>query len=121
MDIRPALLVVDDDPNILQLVADILENVYTVELASDVLEAANRLQQSEIDLLIIDLQMPVVGGVELIELLRTAPPFHAIPILAMSAYPTLLARVAGHPNLHVLPKPFSVNDLKHTVAEMLGR
>ncbi len=121
MPTRPVLLVVDDDAAILQLVADVLQPTYTVHLASDVLEAADELRRLSFDLLIVDLSLPVLGGVELIELLQASAAFLPVPILVISAFPELVARVEHLARVRSLPKPFSIGDLQQRVAEMLGR
>jgi two-component system response regulator PrrA len=112
-------LVVDDDENILQLVMDALADTYEVKTASDAVEAADQLQLQSFDLLVLDLNMPVLDGSELLEIFRVQPNFDRVPILVISAYPDLIQRLANAQVQAILPKPFDVDRLKQVVAETI--
>ncbi len=119
MDNRPSILVVDDDEAILRLLTDSLSDQYEVKTASDVLEAADLLQAESFDLLILDLNMPVVDGSELLDIFRVQPNFENLPILVISAYQDLIERVRGARINAILPKPFAINTLRQTVADTI--
>ncbi len=119
MDTRASILVVDDDENILQLLSDALGDTYDVKTASDAVEAADQLQLQSFDLLVLDLNMPVLDGSELLEIFRVQPNFERVPILVISAYPDLIQRLANAQVQAVLPKPFELERLKRTIAETL--
>ena len=121
MDNRPALLVVDDDQAILDLVNDALKSDYEVRTAGDVLEAADLFRENHFDLLILDLNMPVVDGEELMQLFAVDPGFSAVPILVISAYPDLIERVKKARVQAILPKPFSIAGLQQIVADTIAK
>ncbi|MGE5138574.1 MAG: response regulator [Rudaea sp.] len=121
MDNHPALLVVDDDQSILDLVNDALKGDYEVRTAGDVLEAADLFRENHFDLLILDLNMPVVDGEELMQLFAVDPGFGAVPILIISAYPDLIERVKKARVQAILPKPFSIANLRRVVAETIAQ
>ncbi len=119
MDNRTSILVVDDDENILQLLSDALADIYDVKTASDAVEAADQLQLQSFDLLILDLNMPVLDGSELLEIFRVQPNFERVPILVISAYPDLIQRLANAQVQAVLSKPFELEHLKQVIAETI--
>lgn len=89
------ILCVDDDPLILQMLADILRfRGFTVETAPDGeagLEAAGRLQP---DLILLDVMMPGIDGFEVCSLLKADPVMKAVPVIFLTAMndPTLNAK-----------------------------
>ncbi len=119
MPSKNSLLVIDDDEAILQLLSDSLKDSYEVATAADVLQAADLLQMQPFDLLILDLNMPVMGGEDLLEIFRVQPNFNRTPIVVISAFPDLIQRVANAPVQAILPKPFSLDDLRKVVAEAI--
>jgi two-component system KDP operon response regulator KdpE len=115
------ILVIDDDETILDLIKETLSSDYQILTAHDALEGVDLLMSERFDLLIIDLGMPVVDGVELIEKIRANSPFEKTPILVVSAFPELRRRLAGADVQAILPKPFSLDDLTRKVAETIRR
>ena len=84
---------------------------YDVVEASHGAAALERAQESRPDLVVTDLMMPVMGGWELIDRLRSNPETAAIPILVLSANGNLRAGDADA----VLGKPFDLEDLLENV------
>jgi CheY-like chemotaxis protein len=77
------ILVVDDDPDILQLNADLLERSgYEVATAADGDAALEALDSDCYDLLLTDHSMPKITGLELIKKLRAA--HNAVPVILVS-------------------------------------
>lgn len=118
MPAQPRILVIDDDETILDLLSDALSPEYQVATAHDALEGVELMMSEHFDLLIIDLGMPVLDGVELIQKIRANSPFDKIPILVLSAYPELRTRLLGSEVQAVIPKPFSIEQLNRTVANI---
>jgi len=78
------ILVVDDDKNIRRLIQAVLENEnYTVSTASNGQEALEIMDREFIDLVILDIMMPVMDGYEFTSLLRKTN--NEMPILMVSA------------------------------------
>ncbi len=113
------ILVIDDDETILELLQDVLTPEYQIATAHDSLEGVELLMSERFDLLIIDLGMPVLDGVELIQKIRSHSPFNQIPILVVSAYPELRTRLAGSDVEAIIAKPFQVDNFLKTVAETI--
>lgn len=82
----PHVLVVDDDPDVALLVKTLLERRAdcTVEVASDGLSAVEQAVASQPDVVVTDIEMPDLNGLELVEELRRKIP--GVPIIVMTAH-----------------------------------
>ena len=113
------ILVVDDEPDILDLLVEILEGEgYETLAAQDGLAALTSLSDATVDLVITDGMMPRLGGVELIRSMRGRPEFRDIPVILISAAHHL--RLVGIDEGFFLPKPFDLTDLLDAVAKCLA-
>ncbi|MEJ5328579.1 MAG: response regulator [Desulfobaccales bacterium] len=83
------ILVVDDEPNMLRLLKTILTDRtgYEVDTTNNPLEVSRMLQEKAYDLVISDLKMPLVDGIELIDIIRKLDA--QLPIVIITAYGTL--------------------------------
>ncbi len=114
-----AILALDDEEFILQLLRDALAGQYQVYTAADILEATDLISTHQFDLIIADLNMPVVSGIELIRHIRAFPRFDRTPILVISAYPEMLKQLDKLDVTALLPKPFSIAELLQMVEQLL--
>jgi CheY-like chemotaxis protein len=90
---RRRLLVVDDDPALLTMLRILLEySGYDVTTATDGREALDVAQTANFDLILLDLEMPVMNGREFYGAYRTRD--QRTPIVIISAYEAEAARVA---------------------------
>lgn len=88
-----SLLLVDDDPELCELLAGYLENEgFSVQCRHDGKAAAELLAQTPFDLMVLDVMMPQMGGMELLKYLR---PKNAIPVLMLTAKGDPLDRILG--------------------------
>jgi two-component system nitrogen regulation response regulator NtrX len=86
------VLVVDDEPNIRKLLAGVLEdNEYVVSLAADAAEAERVLAGGDIDIVLLDVQLPDVDGLTLLERWRKEDP--GTPVVMMSGHGTIATAV----------------------------
>jgi CheY-like chemotaxis protein len=113
----PRIVVVDDDPAILDALCDVLgEAGYEVAGALDG-RAALKLVSPRPQLFVIDLMMPELDGWELISELQRTAPLAGIPICVLSA----ITSHAPPPDVAaVLRKPVSLDDLLETVNKLVG-
>jgi len=83
------ILAVDDEPNMLRLLKTILTNKtnYEVVTTNNPMEAAKLLQEEPFDLLITDLKMPLMDGMDLIETVKKIDA--TLPIIMITAYGTI--------------------------------
>jgi CheY-like chemotaxis protein len=108
------VLVVDDDPLVLEVVADMLDDLgCEVVTAASGAEALDRLNSnSRITILITDINMPEMDGHELAERARRMKP--ALRILQLSG------REPRRDGLPMIRKPFSEEDLRETMKRTVG-
>ena len=104
------ILIVDDDPDVLELISALLdEEGYQTITCSDGLAALQAISAHRPTLAIIDLAMPIMTGYELIERLREAPG-QPLPIIAISSAMYAPAPDQLQANAY-LAKPFDLEEL----------
>ncbi len=109
------ILVVDDEQSLCDLMAEILKDNYDVIQAYDGKEALEMARQRQPDLVVSDIMMPHMSGVELVKALRDDPKTKDIPtILLSAATPQYMAREADA----FVKKPFEIEVLEKIVAEI---
>ncbi|TYB79805.1 sigma-54-dependent transcriptional regulator [Bizionia myxarmorum] len=115
---RENILLVDDDVHILELLQRHLQTLnYHTFKAVSVKEAIAILQDQSIDLLITDLKMPGVDGLELVK--YVSEHFPSIPKLVVTGYPSIdgALEVMKSGVMEYLTKPFTKEELKSAVAK----
>ncbi len=83
------ILVVDDEPNMLRLLRTILmdKTGYEVMTTNNPLEVSKLLQEKPFDVVVTDLKMPLVDGMDLIDIIKKID--DKLPIIIITAYGTL--------------------------------
>jgi CheY-like chemotaxis protein len=116
------ILVVDDDPDMLETYAQILtQHGYVCLTASAGSQAIAMMDAEGPDLVVTDLHMPGVDGLTVVRHARTRVP--PIPVVLITAWPhprDAGARCLGEATAH-LAKPFANTDLLETVRRVLGK
>ena len=111
--------VVEDDPDFRELVHDVLEEAgWTVDVADDGIAALSGIRRVIPDLIILDLKMPNLGGLDVLKLLRSTEVGSRIPVLVATG-----ARVDDDVRAlasAVLLKPFQVSDLLRVIDELVA-
>jgi len=118
------VLVVEDDRDIAELVRRYLEKAgFSVTVISSGQEALIRLTESPPDLLILDLMLPHVDGIEICRIARANPKTGAIPIIMLTARAEESERITGLETGadDYIAKPFSPNELVARVRALLRR
>jgi two-component system, cell cycle response regulator DivK len=115
------LLVEDNMVNMKLLQATLEPRGYTLVTATDGEEALGKACKEKPDLIIMDIQLPKLSGVEVVQKLRQMPDFKRIPILALTAY-----AMKGDEERLIeagfdvyLPKPVNTRELPKVISEML--
>jgi CheY-like chemotaxis protein len=112
------ILVVDDDEEIREVLREVLLIAgYATETAPNGRAALDRLKGSSFvpDLVVLDLDMPVLDGAGLYRLMRQDHALDSIPVVVSTGMPS-----AAPEGARVLPKPVDVPILLETVAELCG-
>ena len=119
---RPQVLVVDDEPAIRAILSDLLVHEgLRVITAEDGVQALELLDRHSVNLLISDLKMPVMGGMELLgEVARRHP--DVVPVM-MTAYSTVETAIEAMKRgaFDYVMKPFNVDQLVRTVHRALAQ
>src|SRR5450759_2327395 len=80
------VLVVDDEPDIVELVGyNLKKEGYSVSSAIDGEEALNKIRNGNFDVMVLDLMLPGIQGVELCRILRNDPKTKKLPIIMLTA------------------------------------
>lgn len=114
------ILIVDDSFDMLEVLQRQLTSLnYTTFQASSVDDAKELLLSSDIDLLITDLQMPGINGMELVKYSKEN--FSSIPVLVITGYPSVEGAVEAVKSgaMEYLVKPFTFNELKIAVEKTI--
>src|SRR5574341_1289454 len=118
---RDTILVVDDEVHMQALFKRVLgkEN-YLVEAASSGEEGIERLNKEWLDLVISDLRLPGMDGLEFIKKARELSP--TIPCIMLTGYGTIQAAVAAIKEgaVEYLTKPVDINKVKFLVGKVLN-
>lgn len=118
------ILVVDDEPDVVRLIEFNLKAAgYDVITAEDGAEALQRARSASPDLIVLDLMLPEVEGLEVCKLLRRDPATAQVPIIILTAKAAEVDRILG---LELgaddyVTKPFSPRELVLRVKKRLQR
>jgi DNA-binding response OmpR family regulator len=119
---RPKILVVDDDPVVRRIVLELLNNRYTVILASTGVQLPDLLQRHKPSLVILDVMLPWVNGFELCRIIKTQEQGHETPVLFLTSCKEkedlMTGREVGAAGY--LTKPFYAKDLYKEVERLLA-
>jgi DNA-binding response OmpR family regulator len=122
--VRSKVLVVDDEPEAVELVEFNLKQAgYSVVTAADGTEALTKARAALPSLIVLDLMLPEVDGLEVCKMLRRDPSTAAVPIIMLTAKAAEIDRILG---LELgaddyLTKPFSPRELVLRVKKLLQR
>jgi CheY-like chemotaxis protein len=116
----PTILVVDDTADVLELTSFLLENAGYVVLRSDNSPDALAVLRDghDIDLLLTDITMPEMDGLELARQARAIRP--SLPVLYITGYSHLLTEGTGEVFGPILRKPYHQDELIRQIEELLA-
>lgn len=121
---RKTVLVADDEPDVLNLVAMNLQRAgFDVLKAADGEQALRLARDEEPSLVILDLMMPALSGLEVAKLLKQSPATARIPVLMLTAKSDEVDRIVGFElgADDYVTKPFSPRELVLRVQSVLRR
>ncbi len=116
------IIIVDDEQSVRELVSDVLEaEKFKVTKCCDTDEGYKRILKSKPDLIILDVKMPQIGGIELCRLLREEPSTKDIPIIMLTVESTETDKIIGFGvgADDYITKPFSNKELVARVKALL--
>jgi two-component system, OmpR family, response regulator MprA len=122
VELGPQVLVVDDDPQLREALTRALElDDYRVTTASNGMKALEAVSQQRPDVMVLDVMMPYVGGLDVCRTLRGRK--DKLPILVLTARDEVGDRVAGLDAGadDYLTKPFALEELRARLRALLRR
>ena len=118
---KPIVLLVDDNEEILDFVGDDLSTDYTVYTAGNGQEALDVLRAESVQIVISDIMMPIMDGLELCRQIKSDIHHSHIPVIMLTARHTFQSKIEG---LEIgadayIEKPFSPKHLQVQIANLL--
>jgi len=118
------ILVVDDEPSLLRLIAYVLETEgYETITASSGMEALDQVQTGQPDLVILDVMLPDISGIDVCQQLRDKPETALLPIIMLSARTQVTDKIRGLQAGadEYVTKPIDADEIVARVAALLAR
>ena len=119
---RPCILIVEDNKDMQDFIARQLSSLYNVLTAGNGHEAWDLLEQYDVDLVVSDIMMPEMDGLELCGKLKSDLNYNHIPIILLTAKTALESKIEGLEQGAdaYIEKPFSVEYLRVNIANLLS-
>ncbi len=114
------ILLVDDEANVRTVFSDVLKRAgYRVKVVEDGHEAIKELEQKTYNLALVDLRMPKMGGIQVLESLKKIKP--ELPVIIYTGYGSVTTAVEAMRKgaSNYLSKPFSPEELKLAIKKAL--
>lgn len=118
------ILIVDDEPDIAEIVSyNLKKEGFDVSISMDGADALKTIRRNKFDLLILDLMLPSISGIDLCKILRADPQTSSLPIIMLTAKTEEIDRVLGLEtgSDDYVTKPFSIRELIARVRALLRR
>lgn len=120
---RKQILVVDDEPSILELLRFIFTKQYDTVLKGNGYDAMLWLEMGNIpDLIILDMEMPYLNGAEFLKAVKVSGIFKDIPIIVLSvtANANMVSEIEMSNIPHYMKKPFNPTTLQQVAYSLLN-
>jgi two-component system, OmpR family, phosphate regulon response regulator PhoB len=116
------VLVVEDDADVRQLLGTaLLFEGFSVQVASNGAEGLSCLRRKVPDLILLDLVLPWVNGIEVLAALRTEPNTAHVPVIVVTGTATQPHDLYGLGPIDIVRKPFDADQLLSLIAGVLRR
>jgi two-component system, cell cycle response regulator len=118
----PLILIVDDNEDILEFLGRVLSSRYSILKATNGAEALKILETEAVQLVVSDVMMPVMDGLELCKIIKSNFDYSHIPIILLTAKNTIQSKIEG---LEIgadayIEKPFSKDHLQAQIVSLLA-
>ena len=116
----PRILIVDDEPNICHLLKELLaQNDYVIETCLNGQDAVAKVRDTQYDMVISDLKMPGINGIELIKTVKTGSPETATVLVTGYATVETAVKALRQGADDYVTKPFNIEELRKVVTRGL--
>lgn len=120
---KPRILITDDEPNIRLMLRTALESEgYDIDQAANGQDAMDMITSQPYDLMLLDLNMPVLDGMRVLEQLKDVPGDQKPRVVVLTAYGSIPAAVRATRlgAMDLIEKPIAPEDLRKLVGEALS-
>jgi signal transduction histidine kinase/ligand-binding sensor domain-containing protein/DNA-binding response OmpR family regulator len=119
---KPLLLIVEDNPDVRAYLLENLEDDYRIQQAVDGVDGLEKALAEPPELLISDIAMPRMDGIELCGKIKTNINTSHIPVILLTARTSLVFKVDGYENGadDYVTKPFHIRLLKARIKNLIG-
>lgn len=117
---KKRILIFDDDVATLEVVSIIFKDLgYHVEIAETADDILSKVSMMKPDLIMMDVSIPIIGGIEATRLLKGQKVYQDIPVVIITANNDVAKLSAKASADAYLSKPFDLDDLEEKVAGLL--
>jgi DNA-binding NtrC family response regulator len=113
------ILLVDDDPRILQLLGDCFKDGYAIDMAMDGGQALTIVQRHRPDIVLLDITLPGMSGLDILKELKKTDPTITVVMVTGNDSIALAADAIRSGATGYVPKPFDLRHLAHLVADII--
>ena len=116
------VLIAEDDPDVADVLAQVIgeRNCLATHVVANGALVPDAIAASRPDLLILDVSLPGLSGLDVFDLVRSDPRYQGVPVLFLTATPEKAAGVFSPTGEHrVMAKPFDLDDLVAMVDRMV--
>lgn len=116
-----SILVVDDNNDLTQYISNELGGTYKITTCADGMEALSALHRSTFDLVVTDVMMPRMDGIELLRNIKQTPRLNHIPVIMLTSKSEIEDRLLGlrRGADSYMAKPFNIEELQAQIAAII--
>jgi CheY-like chemotaxis protein len=114
------VLICEDEPALRELVRLSLDGQYAFAEAEDGMGCLERAREIQPDLIVLDMMLPGMTGLEVLDELRRDPQLAEVPVIVLTAQPAAREDALRAGANLVMDKPFNVDDISAAVKEVLS-
>ena len=119
---KKSILIVDDDVAYMSIIMEWLKDVYRVSMVNSGMQAITWLATNQADLILLDYEMPITSGPQVLEMIKSDPAYSGVPVMFLtgkgdkeSIMKVLALKPAGY-----LLKTVQRNDLRDTLGKFFA-
>jgi DNA-binding NtrC family response regulator len=118
---KPLILIVDDEPDICDILSEMLEATYRTATAANGAEGLTQFVRERPDVVLLDIQMPGMSGIQVQKDMSAIDP--TVPVIMLTAVQDIgrISSVLKNGAFSYLPKPCDATYLRHLVAAALSQ
>jgi CheY-like chemotaxis protein len=118
---KAVILAIDDMPEALASINEILGDDYDVRLAKSAAAAMTLLRTEKVDVILLDIEMPIFSGFDFHDYVKAKPDMKSIPILWVTAEknPAAVEKAMSSGAAGFLSKPFTADMIKTEISKIL--